>query len=87
MFSFDLVFCEKVGTSNVFSIKRSGTKADVNNIYTKETVSEKCFFCFFFFLCDNLLFFLNLDKDQKGGKDWNLIYYVTDWSGFQNTPD
>ena len=45
------------------------------------------FFLFLFFLCDNLLFFLHLDKDQKGGKDWNLIYYVTDWSGFQNTPD
>ena len=41
--------------------------AHVNNIYTKETVSEKCFICFF---CDNiLLFFLDLDKDQKGGND------------------
>ena len=39
--------------------------AYVKKNYTKETVSEKCFVWFF---CDNLLFFLHLENDQKGGK-------------------
>ena len=39
------------------------------------------------FFCDKVLFFLHLEYDQKGGKDKNLIYIVTNYRGFQNTPD
>ena len=53
----------------MLSIKLSGPKTELcicKKIYTKETVSEKCFVWFF---CDNILFFLHLENDQKGGKD------------------
>ena len=70
MFSLNVSFCEKFGTTNMLSIKPSGPKAELcicKKIYTKETVSEKCLVWFF---CDNILFFfLHLDNDQKGGKD------------------